>query len=70
MAALLLGGLYHPRVSSILGVIHIIGRQLYATGYTSKGSGGRGAGFTIVMLSILGMMVTAIVGAIETLVAN
>ncbi len=69
MASTLLGGLFYPRITAIAGVIHIVGRQMYASGFKKGGAAGRGKGFAIVMLTLLVNFVCTIVGAI-TLLTN
>lgn len=67
MAATLLGGVFYPRITAISGVIHIIGRQMYASGFKKGGAAGRGKGFAIVMITLLINFVCTLVGAITLL---
>ena len=67
MASTLIGGLFYPRITAIAGVIHMVGRQMYASGFKKGGAAGRGKGFAIIMLTLLVNFVCTIVGAITLL---
>ncbi|HTT98006.1 MAG TPA: MAPEG family protein [Rhizomicrobium sp.] len=53
----------------ILGVIWIIGRILYATGYTAANPGGRSTGFLIAGIATLGLLITTIIGLVQAYMA-
>lgn len=64
---LLLGGLFHPIPSASLGLVYILGRQLYTWGYRAKGASGRMAGALILDLALLGMFGTTVYGSLNKL---
>ena len=63
--SLLVGGLYFPRFCATVGAIHIVGRELYASGYVNGGAKGRTTGFLIVMSSLMTLLGAAVTGSIK-----
>jgi uncharacterized MAPEG superfamily protein len=69
----LLPGLYlfsrywNPLYAAVLGVVYLIGREVYAVSYV-KDPAKRSAGFGLSMLPILILLVGALVGAIRLIV--
>jgi len=61
---LLIAGLFYPKPASALGVIHLLGRELYGRGYRKNGPGGRLKGYMLVSLSSLTLMVLTIFGGL------
>ncbi|KAJ3087312.1 hypothetical protein HK102_011368 [Quaeritorhiza haematococci] len=61
----LLCGLFFPRFSAYAGLAYIVGRQLYAWGYTSKGSEGRVLGAAVLDLALVGMFGGIVYGALK-----
>lgn len=57
-----------PWLPALVGLIWVIGRLLYMTGYMSDPSK-RGTGFGIAMLSQLVLLVIAVVGIVQTWMA-
>mmetsp|Transcript_13615 Transcript_13615/g.19518 ORF Transcript_13615/g.19518 Transcript_13615/m.19518 type:complete len:171 (+) Transcript_13615:131-643(+) len=51
IANLLLAGLFYPITSASLGVLNLVGRQLYASGYRAKGPDGRLYGFLLINIA-------------------
>lgn len=64
---LLTSGLFYPRFAAAMGGLYIVGRQVYASGYQSKGPGGRLMGTPIFLPALLGMAVTAFYGIVKIL---
>jgi len=62
LVSLALAGIFFPLYASILGVVHIVGRQLYCSGFRTR-AGSRGTGFGIAMLTIIAFMGLASFGA-------
>ncbi|OMH79252.1 Microsomal glutathione S-transferase 3 [Zancudomyces culisetae] len=62
VGGVLLGGLYFPRFSAALGAVYVVGRFLYAQGYTKFGPKGRMAGAITANLSAIANLVTSFVG--------
>jgi uncharacterized membrane protein YecN with MAPEG domain len=58
----LVAGLFFPRFAFITGVIIIIGRQLYSSGYRSTGAAGRNRGGGIAFLAAASLLVAVIYG--------
>eukprot|EP01102_Stenamoeba_stenopodia_P016344 TRINITY_DN5706_c0_g1_i1.p1 TRINITY_DN5706_c0_g1~~TRINITY_DN5706_c0_g1_i1.p1 ORF type:complete len:156 (+),score=36.05 TRINITY_DN5706_c0_g1_i1:130-597(+) len=52
---LLLSGVFYPRYAAINGAIYIVGRQLYAFGYWSKGPKGRMIGALLLDLALVAL---------------
>lgn len=48
----MLGGLFFPRLCAITGLVYVIGREFYASGYTSGGPGSRAVGATLVDVAL------------------
>jgi len=56
-----LAGIFFPLYASGLAVVHLMGRQMYCSGFRSR-AGSRGAGFGIAMGTVLLLSVLASVG--------
>jgi len=63
VVCLLVSGLFYTRFTAIAGFAYIVGRILFAVGFIVKGPSGRAAGFRILTLSLLSMIISAIVGS-------
>ncbi|KAJ2001859.1 hypothetical protein GGI04_003577 [Coemansia thaxteri] len=59
LTMLLMAGLFHPLLASSFGASYIVGRAVYAKGYTAAGPKGRVYGATISFVSYFAMMITA-----------
>ena len=57
---------FDPRLAAALGVVYLIGRQIYATSYV-KDPAKRGPGFGLTILPTLVLLVGAAVGAVRQL---
>jgi glutathione S-transferase len=51
--ALVVAGLFQPRLTAVLGAVYIVGRFLYALGYKSGGPKGRLVGVLLLDLALL-----------------
>ena len=56
-------------LTPILGLVWIIGRVIYATGYTATNPGGRSNGFLIAGLATLALLITTIIGLVQAYMA-
>jgi len=56
-------------LTPILGLVWIIGRIIYATGYTATNPGGRSNGFLIAGIATLGLLITTIIGLVQAYMA-
>ncbi len=65
LAGLLAGGLTFPRVAAGAGLVYIIGRELYASGYAAGGPRGRRGGSIAADVGLLGLILTAILGGVQ-----
>ncbi|KAK9760468.1 Microsomal glutathione S-transferase 3 [Basidiobolus ranarum] len=63
----LLTGLFQPKLAGLLGFTYIVGRQIYAAGYRSKGPKGRLAGAATLNLSLLSMFLTIAYNSVKLL---
>lgn len=63
------GPILNDRVAAILGVIWIIGRFLYMTGY-SKAAGSRSLGFAIQALATAVLLFGSLIGAVMAIMAT
>jgi hypothetical protein len=52
---LLLAGLFCPITSACMGILNLVGRQIYGSGYSSKGADGRLLGYMLYTISQLGL---------------
>ncbi|HVP83162.1 MAG TPA: MAPEG family protein [Rhizomicrobium sp.] len=71
MALLWLATIYFhmlPWLPALVGLIWVIGRFLYMTGYMADPSK-RGTGFTIATLSQLALLIIAVIGIVQTWMA-
>ena len=64
LVLLLCAGLDYPRVTSILGLVYILGRWVYGTGYRQGGAIGRSRGASLVYLAMAGMLPPALLSAV------
>lgn len=53
---ILAAGIYYPIYASIMGVLVLVGRMLFAIGYVSAGANGRLAGALLVDVALLGLL--------------
>jgi uncharacterized membrane protein YecN with MAPEG domain len=60
---LLFSRYFNPLWAAALGVIYLIGRQVYATTYV-KDPAKRGAGYAMTMLPILALIIGGLIGAV------
>jgi len=58
----LASGLFFPRLTFILGVSYLVGRQLYSSGYRSRGATGRLVGAIIVDVALVVLLGSALFG--------
>ena len=58
-----------PYITGALGLVWIVGRVIYATGYSAENPGGRSTGFLIAGLATLGLLITTIIGIVQTWMA-
>jgi glutathione S-transferase len=58
-----------PFVTGALGLVWIVGRIMYATGYSATNPGGRSSGFLISGLATLGLLITTIIGLVQAYMA-
>jgi glutathione S-transferase len=65
ISQLLLAGLFYPITSASFGVVNLVGRQLYASGYTAKGADGRLYGYMLISISQLSMCGMGIFGGLK-----
>ncbi|PVU96018.1 hypothetical protein BB559_002524 [Furculomyces boomerangus] len=70
ISAALIGGLYYPKLSAILGGIYILGRAFYSFGYKRFGPSGRMVGAITLDVGLLGMMGAGFVGIIKGLMST
>jgi glutathione S-transferase len=62
---LLVAGLYCPCTATILGVVMIVARMIYAIGYVSGGPNGRRIGAILNDLAVLGLFVMAVMYSVH-----
>jgi uncharacterized membrane protein YecN with MAPEG domain len=60
MLFILVSGLYYTRFTLVMGILYIVGRQLYYMGYRAKGPTGRGVGVLMLDLALISLLVTSI----------
>ncbi len=65
MLQLLLSGLFFPFTATSLGLINMVGRHLYASGYTAKGADGRVFGYTLISVSQVSLCFMGIFGGLK-----
>jgi glutathione S-transferase len=61
--------MWMPFLTGALGLVWIVGRIVYATGYTAANPGGRSTGFMIAGIATLGLLITTIVGLVQAYMA-
>jgi glutathione S-transferase len=59
----------YPMLTGALGLVWIVGRIMYATGYSAENPGGRSTGFLISLIATLGLLITTIVGLVQAYMA-
>jgi len=65
ISLVLLSGLFFPRISTLFGIIYLIGRFLYAFGYSTKGAPGRLVGILLVDIALLVLFISTLYGAYQ-----
>ena len=60
LVELLLAGLVFPRFAASVGLVYIIGRHFYASGYTKNGPGGRVLGAGLLDVALIGLFGAAV----------
>ncbi|KAI2608475.1 membrane-associated proteins in eicosanoid and glutathione metabolism [Hypoxylon fragiforme] len=65
LGALLISGLYFPTSSTTLGAAWVIGRVLYAYGYTSSGPKGRVTGSVVSIVTDAALKIMAIISGVK-----
>ena len=70
LVLLLVAGLQFPITSASLGLAVIIGRFLYAYGYTSGGPSGRSIGVLINDLAVLALFILSIIAGVNFIQGN
>jgi hypothetical protein len=61
---LLLSGLFFPFTATSLGLVNLVGRQLYPSGYTAKEANGRVFGHTLMSISQVSLCFMGIFGGL------
>ena len=56
-------------LTPILGLVWIIGRLMYAMGYSATNPGGRSNGFLVAGVATLGLLITTIIGLVQAYMA-
>lgn len=70
LVLLLVAGLQFPITSASLGLAVIVGRFLYAYGYTSGGPSGRSIGVLVNDLAVLALFVLSILAGVNFIQGN
>jgi len=65
VCSLLVSGISYPRFSFVLGVVYIVGRALYISGYLTKGPAGRTPGVYILDLALFLLIGAACFSSVE-----
>ncbi len=58
-----------PYLVGALGLVWIVGRIMYATGYSAENPGGRSTGFLVAGVATLGLLITTIIGLVQAYMA-
>ncbi|MEI9930966.1 MAG: MAPEG family protein [Rhizomicrobium sp.] len=58
-----------PYLTGALGLVWIVGRIMYATGYSAENPGGRSTGFLIAGAATIGLLITTIIGLVQAYLA-
>ncbi|HVU19958.1 MAG TPA: MAPEG family protein [Rhizomicrobium sp.] len=61
--------MWMPYLTGALGLVWIVGRIMYATGYSAENPGGRSTGFLIAGIATLGLLITTIIGLVQAYMA-
>ncbi|PVU89453.1 hypothetical protein BB561_005347 [Smittium simulii] len=69
LSNVLISGLFFPTFSPVVGFLYIIGRQLFSSGYKSKGPKGRLVGAVLIHLSMFTLMGSSFYGIYKTLMS-
>jgi len=64
-SALLISGIFYPRFAAAVGAVYIVGRQLYAWGYRSRGPNGRMVGVALLDIALFTLFGTSLWGTIN-----
>jgi len=59
----------YPLLTGALGLVWIVGRIMYATGYSAENPGGRSTGFLISFVATVGLLITTIIGLVQAYMA-
>lgn len=57
LTLLLIGGLFYPKLSALLGLVYNVGRFIYALGYQKYGSKGRAVGVALLDLALVALLI-------------
>ena len=63
----LISGLFFPKASAILGLVYMVGRQVYAAGYSRNGPDGRMYGALLFDLALVGWLGMSVFGNLQSL---
>lgn len=58
-----------PYLTGALGLVWIVGRVMYAVGYSAENPGGRSSGFLIALIATAGLLITTIIGLVQAYMA-
>jgi len=64
---LLIGGIKYPYISTALGALVFVSRQIYCSGYRKRGPSGRFIGGYVSSAGVVGLFVTAIASSAKIL---
>jgi len=59
----------YPMLTGALGLVWIVGRIMYATGYTAENPGGRSTGFLTSFVATVALLITTIIGLVQAYMA-
>ncbi len=58
-----------PYLVGALGLVWVVGRIMYATGYSAENPGGRSTGFLVAGVATLGLLIMTIIGLVQAYMA-
>ena len=58
-----------PYLTGALGLVWIVGRIMYATGYSAENPSGRSTGFLTSLVATAGLLITTIIGIVQAYMA-